>query len=216
MRIIGIVSLILNFSTSGLGQTVGVDLAQYLKPKSDTLFYNCTFDSFHALGLHETVNLVYNKIQIGSDTAYYISNAEDIDGTQSQLASFLGSAMIFKNDSVLLASLTLNERPDKLTKQNFSRVLPPNLNFAKPFELAKLKWYDLIMEVFIKDYQFEDLSIDSTILTRCLRLNLIVYDRSMVLQETVWLSLDYGIVKWIRTTDREEVLDLTRLEKYSR
>lgn len=67
------------------------------------------------------------------------------------------------------------------------------------------------MEVFIKDYQFEDLSVGDTVLKKCLRLNLMVYDRSTTPDDsTVWLSRDYGIVKWIRTTGREEVLDLKR------
>jgi hypothetical protein len=211
MRIVATISLILSFSIHGHGQKNGINLSEYLKPRKDTLFYNCIYDSFHASGLHETVKLVYNKISIGNETAYYISDAKDSDGSGAQLATFLGSAMLFRDDSVLLASLTLDENPNKLTQKDFDHILPPTLTFTKPLEVARLKWSGLIMEVFIKDYQFEDLTVGDIILKRCLRLNLIVYDRSMTLKSTVWLSLDYGILKWIRTTGREEVLDLTRL-----
>jgi len=70
------------------------------------------------------------------------------------------------------------------------------------------------MEVFIKDFQFEDVTIDKTVLKKCLRLNLAVYDRSTKpYKATVWLSRDYGTVKWIRTTGRTEVLDLTRIKE---
>ena len=79
------------------------------------------------------------------------------------MASFSGSAMIFKNDSVWLASLTENQNPNELTKKNFDHILPPSLIFSKPFDLAKLKW-SFVMEVFIKDYQFEDLSVGDTVL----------------------------------------------------
>jgi hypothetical protein len=210
MRATTIISLLL-CSTFVYGQAGGINLSEYLKPNSDTLFYNCIYDSFHAQGLHETIKLVYRRIPIGSETAYYISKATDSDGSGAQLDSFIGSAMIFRNGSVLLAPLTLNESPSKLTQESFDHSLPPSLTFSKIFELAKLKWSGLTMEVFIKDYQFEDLTVGNTVLKKCLKLNLIVHDRSMTLKSTVWLSLDYGIVKWIRTTGREEVLDLTRM-----
>jgi hypothetical protein len=82
--------------------------------------------------------------------------------------------------------------------------------------LAKLKWA-FVMEVFIKNFQFEDVTIGDTILKKCLRLNLIVYDRSTKPDKaTVWLNRDYGTVKWIRTTGRTEVLDLKRFQKNCR
>ncbi len=202
----------MSFSTFLHGQAVGINLSEYLKPRKDTLVYNSIYDSFHAKALQETVKLVYRKVSIGSETAYYISNVTDSDGSGAQSASFLGSAMIFRNDSVWLAPLTFNESPNQLTQKNFNYVLPPNLTFSKPFELAKLKWNGFVKEVFIKDYQFEDLSVGDTILKGCLKLNLLVYDRlKEPYHTTVWLSLDHGIVKWIRATGREEVLDLSRL-----
>ena len=71
-----------------------------------------------------------------------------------------------------------------------------------------------MMEIFIKDFQFEDITIGDTILKKCLRLNLIVYDRStMPDKATVWLSRDHVTVKWIRTTGRIEVLDLKRFKR---
>ena len=126
------VSFLLTFSCSGQGQTAGINLSEYLKPKCDTLFYNCIYNSFHASGLHDTVKLVWRKILIDRDTAYYISSADDMTGIWAQLKSFSGSAMIFKNDSVWLASLTENQSPTELTKGNFNHILPPNLKFTKP------------------------------------------------------------------------------------
>ena len=216
MRTILIVSLFFSFRFSGQGQTAGINLSEYLKPKCDTLFYNCIYNSFHASGLHDTVKLVWRKIPIDRDTAYYISSADDTTGIWAQLASFSGSAMIFKNDSVRLASLTENQSPTELTKDDFTHILPPNFKFPKPFDLAKLKW-SFVMEIFIKDFQFEDITIGETVLKKCLRLNLIVYDRSTKPDKTtVWLSKDYGTVKWIRTTGRTEVLDLKRFRKNCR
>ena len=97
MRAVATISLILSFSICGYGQTGGINLAEYLKPRKDTLFYNCIYDSFHAKGLQETIKLVYRQISIGNETAYYISDAMDSDGSGAQLASFLGSAMIFRD-----------------------------------------------------------------------------------------------------------------------
>lgn len=215
MRILLIVSFLL-FSVIGRGQTSAVNLSEYLKPKCDTLFYNCVYNSFHASELHDTVKLVWRKIPIAKETAYYISSADDTTGIYAQLASFSGSAMIFRNDTVLLASLTENESPSLLTKNNFSHIVTPNLRFPKPFDLAKLKW-NFVMEIFIKDFQYEDVTIDNTVLKNCLKLNLLVYDRSTKPDKaTVWLSKDYGTVKWIRTTGRTEVLDLERFQKNCR
>jgi hypothetical protein len=213
MRIVIIFSLLLIFYFNGQGQTGGINLSEYLKPKCDTLFYNCIYNSFHASGLHDTIQLFWRKIAIDKDTAYYISSANDTTGIWAQLASFSGSAMIFKNDTALLASLTENQSPTKLTKDSFSHILPPNLQFSKPFDLAKLKWA-FVMEIFIKGFQFEDVIIGDTVLKKCLRLNLIVYDRSTKPDKaTIWLSKDYGTVKWIRTTGRVEVLDLKRFRQ---
>ncbi len=216
MRITLIVSFLFTFCFNGQGQTAGINLSEYLKPKCDTLFYNCIYNSFHASGLHDTIKLVWRKILIDRDTAYYISSAEDTTGIWAQLASFSGSAMIFKNDSVRLASLTENQSSAKLTKDNFSHILPPNLKFPKPFDLAKLKW-KFVMEIFIKDFHFEDITVGDIVLKKCLRLNLMVYDRSTKPDKaTVWLSREYGTVKWIRTTGRTEVLDLKRFKKNCR
>lgn len=211
MRIVSVIFIILSFPLSVHGQTAEISLTEYLKPKSDTLIYNCLYASFHQKDLKETIKLVYRKISVGDETAYYISNTMDSDGSGAQLASFIGSAMIFRNDSILLAPLTWGESPNKLTQKDFDRILSPNLTFSKPFELAKLKWNGLITEVFIKNHQYEDLSIDDTILKKCLRLNLLVYDRSTEpYKATVWLNRKYGIVKWIRSTGREEILDITQ------
>jgi hypothetical protein len=97
MRLILIFSLCISFYFSGQGQITGINLSEYLKPKCDTLFYNCIYNSFHGSGLHETVKLVWRKITIDRDTAYYISTTDDTTGVYAQLASFSGSAMIFKN-----------------------------------------------------------------------------------------------------------------------
>ncbi|MBG9377692.1 hypothetical protein I5907_15730 [Panacibacter sp. DH6] len=216
MRTILAVSLFLGFCFNGQGQTGSINMSEYFKPKCDTLFYNCVYNSFHASGLHDTVKLVWRKIPIANETAYYISSADDTTGNYAQLRSFSGSAMIFRNDTILLASLTENQSPTLLTKNDFSHIVTSNLMFSKPFDLAKLKW-SFVMEIFIKDFQFEDVTIEKTVLKNCLRLNLLVYDRSTKPDKaTVWLSRDYGTVKWIRTTGRTEVLDLTRFRKNCR
>ena len=208
-----VVSITFSFCSTRQEQSNAINLSEYLKPKCDTLVYNCIYNSFHASGLHDTITLVYRKIPIGTDTAYYISRAEDTTGVWAYLASFSGSAMIYKNDSVLLASLTENQSPTKLAKKDFSHIIHPGLTFSRPFDLAKLKW-SFVMEVFIKDFEFEDIYVGDTVLKECLRLNLLVYDRSTKPDtSTVWLSRDYGTVKWIRTTDRVEVLDLSRFRK---
>jgi hypothetical protein len=72
-------------------------------------------------------------------------------------------------------------------------------------------WSGLTIEVFIKEYQFEDLLVDDITLKKCLKLNLMVYDRSTEKDSaSVWLSREHGIMKWVRTTGREEVIELTR------
>lgn len=206
-------SLILGCCSIGLAQKAGINLSEYLKPKCDTLIYNCVYNSFHASGLDERIELVYRKVPIGRDTAYYISLVADTTGVRAQRSSFSGSAMIFNNDSVWLASLTDDQSPTELTRKNFDHLLPPHLQFSKPFDLAKLKW-GFVTEVFIKGYDFEDVYIGDTILPHCLKLNLMVYDRSTKPGDaTVWLSKEYGTIKWIRTTGRVEVLDLTCFKK---
>lgn len=193
------------------GQTHRVDFADYLKPKCDTLFYNCIYDSFHAKGLHETIALVYRTIKIGDETAYYISRIEDTTGKGAWLSSFTSSAMIFNHDTIWLASLHDGESVSSLKPEDFWHMLTPQSKIDSPLMLSNVKWAQFIESTCIGSFEFDNVSIGDTMLSNCLKLNLLQYDRgSEPCQSTVWLDKNLGVVKWIRCTGRTEVLDVKR------
>lgn len=190
-------------------QHVRVNFVDYLKPNVDTLVYNCVYNSFHANGSHETITLAVRRIKIGEDTAFYLSSRTDTSGQWSWLNHFTGSAMIFKIDTVLFAALHEGRRIRELKRMNFQRFLPPLEVFSEPYEIAGVKWDRFVNRILIKNFRFEDLTIGDTTLKKCLRLNLIAYDRLKRPDDsTIWLYHGFGVVKWIRSTGRMEVLDI--------
>ena len=69
-----ILSFIFNF---GFCQKGIIRLAQYLYPNSDSMRFNCTYNPYHAKGLHDTVTLKFEKLEIENVTAYCISRVDD-------------------------------------------------------------------------------------------------------------------------------------------
>jgi hypothetical protein len=194
-----------------------IDFAAYLRPKCDTMYYNCIYNSFHANELRETIALVYRSVKVGDETAYYISRVEDTTGEGDWLASFSNSAMIFSHDTVRLASLHDGEKASSLKPEDFWHVLSPQVKLTSPLLLSSVKWAQFINSTCIESFEFENVIIGDTLLKHCLKLNLLEYDRgSEPCKSTVWLNQNFGIVKWIRCTGRIEVLDIRRALKNCR
>jgi hypothetical protein len=199
------------------GQTHRVDFTTYLRPRCDTMFYNCVYNSFHANELHETIALVYRTIKVGDETACYISRIEDTTGKWAWLSSFTNSAMIFNHDTIRLASLHDGENVSSLKLEDFWHILTPQSRLAMPLMLSNVKWAHFINSTCIGSFEFDNVSIGDTVLNNCLKLNLLEYDRgSEPCKSTVWLNKNFGIVKWIRCTGRTEALDVRRALKNCR
>lgn len=194
-----------NQNNQNRNQKESIRLNEYIYPTSDTMKFNCVYNSFHANGLHDTVILSFKKIDIENTTAYCISSVSDSDCRYSQLASFLGSAMIFRNDSILLAPLQWDKPADSIRLKDFLYCIPPNINLTDTV-LIKLQDRNIILS------NFEYATIEDHILEICLKIKITeeYKDVKEPYYGYVWMTKRFGIVKWVRVTGRTELRDLSQ------
>lgn len=202
MKRIKLVLILSSICLVGHSQTEDIRLIEYLYPRQDTMTFNCVYNSFHARGLHDTVTLGFKKLIIESTIAYCISIVDDTECRYSELASFLGSAMIFTNDSILLAPLQWDKSTNRIRIKHFNYFIPPKF---KKTDIVLVKLHDRSLK--LSNFSYENLIIDGRTLENCLKIK-ITEEYNGVKEPQygcVWLSKIYGIVKWIRVTDRVEV-----------
>ncbi|THU38187.1 hypothetical protein FAM09_16025 [Niastella caeni] len=184
-----------------------VRLYKYLQPGAGTMTFNCTYNTFQYKGLHDTVTLNYKKFIVENEAAYCIVRTNDSNYQYSEPANFLGSAILFRNDSILLAPLGWLKPIDSLTLKDFRYAIPPVMKLTDSVFIS-LNDRDIVLS----DFQYDTLTINGTRLDNCLKIktteNYIGYFGP--LYGAVWLSKAYGIVKWIRATERTEIRDLTK------
>jgi len=188
-------------------QTNDVRLYKYLQPRTGTMTFNCTYNSFNSNGLHDTLTLNFKKFIVENEAAYCISHTDDSNCQYSDLAYFLGSALLFRNDSILLAPLACTKPIDGIKLKDFKYFIPPVMKLNDSVSIS-LHTRDIMLSGF----QYDTLSINGTRLDNCLKIEITEYYQGLngPLYGSVWLSKTYGIVKWIRATERTEIRDLTK------
>lgn len=206
MKRITVTIILFSFFSFGFCQNSNIRLTEYLYPRGDTMKFNCTYNSFHANGLHDTINLVFKKLNIENTIAYCISRTDDVDCRYSELGSFLGSAMLFRNDSILLAPIQWDKSASKIRLEDFQYFIPPTLRKTDTV-LIKLHDRNIKLTGFIN----KTLAIQGDKLKNCLKIKIIEEYKGVTYPQYgyVWLNKIYGILKWIRVTNRIELRDLT-------
>jgi hypothetical protein len=188
-------------------QTNDVRLYRYLQPGNDTMTFNCTYNSFHSNGLHYTVTLNFKKFIVENEAAYYIARTDDSNCQYSEPANFLGSAMLFRNDSILLAPLGWTKPIDSIKLQDFKYFIPPVMKLKDSVYISLNN-----RDILLSDFQYDTVTINDTCLDNCLKIKITENYQGLngPLYGSVWLSKTYGIVKWIRATERTEIRALTK------
>jgi hypothetical protein len=188
----------------GFSQTK-VKLYEYLYPRNDTMKFNCTYNSFHANGMHDTLYLDFKKFKVNNEDVYSIAQIDDTKALYSELAAFLGCAMIFRNDSILMAPLESGKSSLAITLKDFKYAIPPTLTTA---DTLSIKMHDRVIN--FSKFKFETLRIKDKRIANCLKIQFTVKYENLKkpLYSYVWLDKSYGIIKWIRDTGRTEIRDL--------
>ena len=169
--------------------------------------FNCTYNSFYSNGLHYTVNLNFKKFIVENEAAYCIARTDDSNCQYSEPANFLGSAILFRNDSILLAPLGWTKPIDSIKLQDFKYFIPPVMKLKDSVYISLNN-----RDILLSDFQYDTLTINDTRLDNCLKIKITENYQGLngPLYGSVWLSKTYGIVKWIRATERTEIRDLTK------
>ncbi|GAB2842947.1 hypothetical protein GCM10027043_52650 [Ferruginibacter profundus] len=167
--------------------------------------FNCVYNSFHANGLHDTVTLVFKKLNIENSIAYCIASVDDTTVRYVELASFIGSAMMFRNDSILLAPLQWDKSANDIKLKDFIYFIPSNL---RPTDIVTIKLHD--RNIMLSGFRNETLNIAGQRLKDCLKIKITEQYKAAKkpYYAYVWLNKTNGIIKWIRVTQRTEVRDL--------
>jgi hypothetical protein len=188
----------------GCSKRDGIRLSEYLHPRSDSMIFNCVYHTY-SIG-YDTIRLNFKKLEIQNTHVYCISRIDDKDCRYGELASFLGSAMIFREDSILLAPLQWDKPARTLSLDDFKYFISSNLKLT---DSILIPLHD--RNIKLSNFTYETLKISNKILDNCLKIKITekYIDLKAPLYGYVWLSKTYGIVKWIRVTERIEVRDLT-------
>jgi hypothetical protein len=188
----------------GCNKRESIRFYEYLYPKSDSMTFNCVYYTY-GVG-RDTVKLNFKKLDIQNTVFYCISGIDDKDCRYGELASFLGSAMIFKDDSILLAPLQWDKPASTLKLDDFKYYIQPNLKLT---DSVLIPLHD--RNIKLSNFAYETLTISNTILDNCLKIRVTEKYKNLnePLSGCVWLSKTYGIVQWIRVTGRKELRDLT-------
>ena len=196
-------------------------LALYLKPKSLVpVTYNYFFIKsndpvyrnldaiFGNHGKGDTVvgklSIFYKTIEIGSDKIYYVINVEDTAEKDPAIGPnlFLHAAMIFSGDSVLLALIDRKNEVRNLKKTDFDQYLPTKVKRSDTLVIVDRGLGNNKRNLFLYDFKMENLVIDGKKLKNCLAINIMEKWPDNVYTGKVWLHKEYGVVQWLRITDR--------------
>lgn len=158
----------------------------------------------------EKIVLCYKSIRIDGKIAYYIIDTNDINKKDPSIGPkhFLSSAMIFSQDSILLAPIY--KKSDLLTL-NFKDFDYAIYSVIKKKDTLRFKDKTLPQadkQFLLYDFRKEKISINEKKIKNCLYISIAERWPDTTYFGKVWLHKKYGVVKWIRITGRIEEIKL--------
>ena len=153
----------------------------------------------------DKTKLIYKTITIEGYKVYYAIETADTLKKEAIIGSshFLSSALIFKNDSVLLAPVFRLAELHKLKFYDFKYYIPP---FVKTKDTITI--IDGKKKMLLYNFKKATLLLNGKEYKDCLNIKIIEHWPDATYSAMVWLSKKYGVLKWIRTTRRVETRDL--------
>lgn len=134
---------------------------------------------------------------MGGEKAFYAIASTDHKRIQGKIGigHFLHAAMIYRNDSVLVAP-GLEKDTASIQLRDFTFVIPPRIHKNDSVVLVSGR-----KKLVLQDFRFERLTIGNKHL-HCLKISITESWPGINYYGTVGLNRNYGVVKWIRTTGR--------------
>ena len=210
---------------SFVGSSCSYKLTRYLKPTNHEIVYNCTFvkskdnyyknleSIFGSVSKGDTISekivLSYKTIRIDGKIAYYVIDTSDIIKKDASIGPkhFLSSAMIFSEDSVLLASVYKKSDLLKLNSKDFDYAIH-SVKKKDTLRFADKSLPQADRQILLYNFRKEKISINDKKIRNCLYISVAERWPDATYFGKVWLHKKYGVVKWIRVTGRIEEIEL--------
>lgn len=179
----------------------------FVKPSNFT--YSALDNSF---GRHpgkdsvsENYIIAYRTVNIDGYKAFYALETSNLGQPNPPVGPhhFLSSALIFKDGEVLMAPVFHLKDVKELRFSDFRYKIPATVKRKDTITIQ-----DGNKKMLLCQFKKENIIIGQREFKGCLKVELVVIWPGSTSRGYVWLSKEYGIVKWIRTTGRTETKDL--------
>ncbi len=186
----------LSFS-SGFAQ---INLMDFLRPIENKVFnYDCFFVR-KGDTIFDKKQYQYKTVDVNNLKFYYLQDNGDTMSAGPN--HFLFSALLFQKTQIKLADFFFTYELSELTLKDFVNTVPA---MVQPNDTVRIKVGD--RTTLLSGFKMADVEIP----TYSKKINCLLIDHTDIWPETtyrgqVWISKEYGIVKWIRVTGRTEYL----------
>jgi hypothetical protein len=145
--------------------------------------------------------IVHKAIDIDGNKAFYAVATKDTLRENPNIGTnyFLGSALIFSNDTTFIAPVYEKADLTKLTFNDFKYKIPPSVTKKDSVVIIDRK-----KRMVLYNFRKTTLTIDNKKFADCLSFEIRDVWPDALYGEKIWLHKRYGLLKWIRSTGRIE------------
>lgn len=160
---------------------------------------------FGSLSKSDTIigkmEIVHKTIDIDGNKAFYAVATKDTLRENPNIGTnyFLGSALIFSNDTTFIAPVYEKVELTKLKFSDFKYKIPPSVTKKDSVVIIDHK-----KRVVLYNFHKTTLTIDKKKFADCLAFEIRDVWPDALFGEKIWLHKKYGLLKWIRSTGRIE------------
>ena len=154
----------------------------------------------------DETEIIYKTINISGHKAYYSINTSDTSSVNPIIGNnhLLFSVLIFEKGTVLLATVLTKADLFKLKFSDFRYRIP---SIIKPGDTIVTLIYRNL-KVLWCDFKITNLSLNGRIFYDCLQFKAIEISDEGIETGMVWLSKQYGLLKWVNYTGKIETREL--------
>lgn len=181
--------------------------------KSSDPYYQKLLSLYAKAELNDTirgeVNIAYRSLRLDDQVVYFAINdkQEHLRDPYIFSAHFLNSALMFRHDSVFVATIQRKSDVTKLTSRNFSLLSSGRIKPSDTLTVT-IQVFQQEMKIRLCNFKKETLLINGRRWRRRLSFTTVEEWPSSSLYGKVWLAKGYGVIKWIRVTGRIEEIKL--------
>lgn len=174
----------------------------FVKDKTD-VNYTMMENIYGKISTSDTLKLVneviYKTINLEGNKVFYALRVNDTSTLNPTIGSnyFIDCAMLFKDDSMFIASVYYKDDLNKINLKNFKTYIPPTLKISD-----SISYYWKKKKTTLTNFHKENLIIENKKFKNCLKIKIIEDYPETIKYSYVWLDKKLGLIRWIRATGR--------------